>query len=115
MIFPFAKKFDACLLKDYFFSEEEAMTKSQLIKELACKGNISVQEAEIFVRTFIDAMKETLIADGRIEIRGFGSFKMRKYNSYNGRNPRSGECIVVPQKKLPAFRVGKELKEALNE
>ena len=59
-------------------------------------------------------MVEALMKDDRIEIRGFGSFVNRQYDAYQGRNPRTGEIINVGEKKLPFFKVGKELKEDVN-
>jgi integration host factor subunit beta len=60
-------------------------------------------------------MRDTLISGGRIEIRGFGSFVVKEYGAYEGRNPKTGEKIPVPPKKLPFFKVGKELKERIDE
>jgi integration host factor subunit beta len=71
-------------------------------------------KAETVVNTIFDSMIEALMRDDRIEIRGFGSFVNRLYDAYQGRNPRTGEVINVEQKKLPFFKVGKELKEDLN-
>ena len=62
----------------------------------------------------LDSMKESLLEGGRVEIRGFGSFKVKEYGSYAGRNPRTGEKVAVEPKRLPFFRAGKELKEYLN-
>lgn len=90
------------------------MTKADLINRLAEKANITRVKAEIVVNTIFDTMLEALLKDDRIEIRGFGSFVIRKYDSYQGRNPRTGELIKVQEKKLPFFKVGKELKEDIN-
>ena len=90
------------------------MNKSELIKALADQANISLDEATLVVNTFVDSMKESLLEGGRVEIRGFGSFKVKEYGSYAGRNPRTGEKVAVEPKRLPFFRAGKELKEYLN-
>ena len=66
------------------------------------------------VNTFVYSMKDSLLEGGRVEIRGFGSFKVKEYGSYAGRNPRTGENVAVEPKRLPFFRAGKELKEYLN-
>ena len=91
------------------------MNKSQLIRTLAERRSISLEEASTIVNTFFDSIKETLLQDKRVEIRGFGSFKMKHYEGYQGRNPSTGEVVRVQPKRLPFFRVGKDLKEYLNE
>ncbi|MCF8030596.1 MAG: integration host factor subunit beta [Desulfohalobiaceae bacterium] len=91
------------------------MNKSQLIRTLAERRSISLEEASTIVNTFFDSIKETLLQDKRVEIRGFGSFKMKHYEGYQGRNPSTGEVVQVQPKRLPFFRVGKDLKEYLNE
>ena len=90
------------------------MNKSELVKALADQANISLDEATLVVNTFVDSMKDSLLEVGRVEIRGFGSFKVKEYGSYAGRNPRTGEKVAVEPKRLPFFRAGKELKEYLN-
>ena len=90
------------------------MNKSELVKALADQANISLDEATLVVNTFVDSMKDSLLEGGRVEIRGFGSFKVKEYGSYAGRNPRAGEKVAVEPKRLPFFRAGKELKEYLN-
>lgn len=91
------------------------MNKSELIKTLAEETNIPIEDASLAVNTFIDCMKEALVAGDRVEIRGFGSFKMKEYASYAGRNPKTGESVTVIPKRLPFFRAGKELKDFLNQ
>ena len=90
------------------------MNKSELVKALADQANISLDEATLVVNTFVDSMKDSLLEGGRVEIRGFGSFKVKEYGSYAGRNPRTGEKVAVEPKRLPFFRAGKELKQYLN-
>ena len=90
------------------------MTKADLINLVSDKAKITRVKAETVVNTIFDSMIEALMRDDRIEIRGFGSFVNRLYDAYQGRNPRTGEVINVDQKKLPFFKVGKELKEDLN-
>ena len=90
------------------------MNKSELVKALADQANISLDEATLVVNTFVDSMKDSLLEGGRGEIRGVGSFKVKEYGSYAGRNPRTGEKVAVEPKRLPFFRAGKELKEYLN-
>jgi integration host factor subunit beta len=91
------------------------MNKSELIKSLANENALSNEEATIIVETFFDSMKAALTEGSRVEIRGLGSFKIKHYNGYAGRNPKTGKMVEVAPKKLPFFRAGKELKEFLNE
>lgn len=91
------------------------MNKSELIKTLAEEANLAMEDATLVVNTFVDAMKDALIAGDRIEIRGFGSFKVKEYSGYAGRNPKTGESVSVIPKRLPFFRAGKELKEYINQ
>ena len=67
------------------------------------------------VNVFFDSMKQALVEGSRVEIRGLGSFKLKDYEGYVGRNPKTGKSVTVAPKKLPFFRAGKELKEFLNE
>ncbi len=90
------------------------MTKSELIEVLAQEANLTKGRAELVVNTIFDAMVEALQRSEGIEIRGFGSFTVRQYKSYEGRNPRTGEPVHVPPKRLPFFKVGKELRERVN-
>lgn len=87
------------------------MNKSDLIEMLAVKANLANVVADKIVNEVFDSMTDTLVAGERIEIRGFGSFEIRKYESYTGRNPKTGIEVVVNPKKAPFFKVGKELKE----
>ena len=87
------------------------MNKSELIESLAFKRGLSFKKAEEIINTIFDTMTHTLVSGDRIEIRGFGSFVVNEYKAYKGRNPKTGESINVKPKKLPFFKVGKELKE----
>ncbi len=90
------------------------MNKSELIKKLAEKKELHVDEAAVIVNAFVDSIKDSLVTGDRVEIRGFGSFKVKDYQGYTGRNPKTGSLVEVPSKRLPFFRPGKELKEYLN-
>ena len=91
------------------------MTKFQLIQKIMEKSNsLSQQDAKTIVNTVFSAMTNALAKGERIEIRGFGNFTVRIYQSYQGRNPRTGTKVDVAPKKLPFFKVGKELKEKVN-
>ncbi|MBC8018394.1 MAG: integration host factor subunit beta [Verrucomicrobia bacterium] len=86
------------------------MNKSELIEQLASKKNISNKRAEEIVNLVFNSMTGALTEGDRIEIRGLGSFVVKDYGTYTGRNPKTGEPITVNPKKLPFFKVGKELK-----
>jgi integration host factor subunit beta len=90
------------------------MNKSDLMMALKENVNLSRQEAENIVNVFFQSIEDSLGNGGRVEIRGFGSFTVNGYKSYVGRNPKTGERIRVPSKKLPFFKVGKELKEMVD-
>ncbi|HIC85069.1 MAG TPA: integration host factor subunit beta [Desulfobacterales bacterium] len=90
------------------------MNKSQLIEALAKEENLPIKKAEEVVNTVFGEMEKALIRGERIEIRGLGSFKVKYYEGYKGRNPKTGEIIDVAPKRLPFFKVGKELKERVD-
>ena len=87
------------------------MNKSDLITAIAFNTNISMKSSEDVVNAVFDSMMDALVGGDKIEVRGFGSFVIKKYDGYTGRNPKSGEVVAVKAKKLPFFKVGKELKE----
>ena len=91
------------------------MNKSELIRKLSEESNLPMEDAVMIVNTFINSIKDALLAGDRVEIRGFGSFKMKDYNGYTGRNPRTGDCVAVKPKRLPFFRAGKDLKDFINQ
>src|SRR6185369_15220074 len=93
----------------------DAMTKSDLIDVLCETQKLPKGRAELLVQIIFEAMEGALKRGERIEIRGFGSFEIRNYRSYEGRNPRTGVAVAVKPKRLPFFKVGKELKERVNE
>jgi integration host factor subunit beta len=87
------------------------MNKAELIETLKDKNEFTREQADRVVNLFFNEMMRTLANGERVEIRGFGSFSVRRYRAYKGRNPRTGTTIKVDNKKLPFFRCGKELKE----
>ncbi len=91
------------------------MTKSELIEAVAARTKITKSRAELVVNSVFDTMTAALERGDGIEIRGFGSFTVREYSPYDGRNPRTGTAVTVPEKRLPFFKVGKELKALVNE
>ncbi|MGB6067886.1 MAG: HU family DNA-binding protein [Desulfomonilaceae bacterium] len=90
------------------------MNKSDLSKALSKEMDLHIRKAEEIVDKVFDTMARSLVAGDRIEIRGFGSFTVRRYAGYAGRNPKTGEKTVVEAKVLPFFKVGQDLKEGLN-
>jgi integration host factor subunit beta len=90
------------------------MTKSELIDALATRRKIARVTAEEVVNLVFDRMREALAEDERIEIRGFGSFKVRRYPGYVGRNPKTQEAMPVAPKALPKFKVSKQLRAIVN-
>ena len=91
------------------------MKKSEIKRYLSEKFNLQSIQSEKVLDIIIGQMTKALKDNNRVEIRGFGSFFTKRYNSYDGRNPRTGEHVSVPDKKLPHFRPSKELVEKLNE
>ena len=90
------------------------MNKSEIIKALADECSLPAEESTMIVNLFFDSMKKALAGNNRVEILGLGSFKLKNYEGYVGRNPKTGKSVTVAPKKLPFFRAGKELKEYLN-
>jgi len=90
------------------------MTKSDLIDHLCEVEKMPKGRAELLINAIFDCMEASLRRGERIEIRGFGSFEIRNYRAYEGRNPRTGSAVSVKPKRLPFFKVGKELKERVN-
>ncbi|TFY96980.1 integration host factor subunit beta [Ramlibacter rhizophilus] len=91
------------------------MTRSDLVEELAGRfGQLNHRDAEYAVKTILDALSEALVRGHRIEIRGFGSFSVRHRAPRPGRNPRSGEGVLIPEKRVPHFKPGKALREAVD-
>ncbi len=91
------------------------MNKSELIEALAQDIDVPHREAAAITNTVIETMTGALANGESIEIRGFGSFVIKKYDSYEGRNPKTGKKIQVSPKKLPFFKVGKDLREKVNQ
>jgi integration host factor subunit beta len=91
------------------------MTKSELIQAIAARADIPQAQAEIVVDLIFEEMTNALASGRSIEIRGFGSFSPKPYRAYVGHNPRTGTPVHVAPKRLPFFRVGKELRELVAE
>ena len=91
------------------------MNKSDLVERLCQDQKLPRARAELVVDTIFASMEAALAGNERIEIRGFGSFEIRQYEAYDGRNPRTGSIVSVKGKRLPFFKVGKELRCRINE
>jgi integration host factor subunit beta len=90
------------------------MNKLELIQAVKDKTKLSKQEASDVVKLFFDSFTEAMVNGERIEIRGLWSFFIKEYSGYTGRNPKSGEKVQIPAKRLPFFKPGKELKERVD-
>jgi len=90
------------------------MNKAKLIEKVSERAKIPSKATKVVVNTIFDSMTESLEKGERIEIRGFGSFTVREYAAYKGRNPKTGKVVDIPPKRLPHFKVGKELREKVN-
>lgn len=94
------------------------MTKSALIEKIASKVSqdigITKKQTEVVIETVFESIKDALAKGGKVEIRGFGNFKLRSRKARKARNPKTGESVDVPPKKVPYFKVGKELREMIN-
>jgi integration host factor subunit beta len=90
------------------------MTKAELVDEVARVVQLTKKQAETIVNIVFDSIVESLRTGEKIELRGFGSFRLRSRKSRTGRNPKTGEKVEVPSKKIPYFKPGKELKELIN-
>jgi integration host factor subunit beta len=91
------------------------MTRSDIVEELANRfGQLTQRDAEFAVKAILDAMNSALVRGHRIEIRGFGSFSINRRPPRMGRNPRSGESVAIPERRVPHFKPGKALREAVD-
>ena len=94
--------------------EEGPMTKADLIDEVSRLAELTRKDSEVIVETIFDSVVRSLRAGDKIEIRGFGSFRTRQRKPRVGRNPKTGERVEVPAKKIPFFKPSKELKDLVN-
>jgi integration host factor subunit beta len=90
------------------------LTKAELIEELSNVGDLTRKHSEVIVDAVFSSIATALQQGEKIELRGFGSFKLRRRESRTGRNPKTGAGVVVPAKKIPHFKPGKALREMLN-
>ena len=91
------------------------MTKADLVDEVVRVTGVSKKHAEIIVNTVFSSIVEALRSEDKIELRGFGSFRVRRRRPRQGRNPKTGDQVAVPEKRIPYFKPGKELKDLIND
>ena len=91
------------------------MTKAELVEDVARAAELTKKDAERLVEIVFESIIESLNQGEKIELRGFGSFRIRKRNARQGRNPKTGENVSVPAKRIPYFKPSKELKDLVNE
>jgi integration host factor subunit beta len=91
------------------------MTKAELVEQVARSTELTKKHAEIIVNTVFESIVDSLKSGEKIELRGFGSFRIRQRDARIGRNPKTGEKVDVPAKSIPYFKPGKDLREMLNE
>ncbi|MBX3289466.1 MAG: integration host factor subunit beta [Acidobacteria bacterium] len=90
------------------------MTKADLVEKVAAEADMTKKDAEQLVEIVLESIVDSLNAGEKIELRGFGSFRVRERNSRKGRNPKTGEAVDIPAKRVAYFKPGKELKELIN-
>ncbi len=91
------------------------MTKAELVDQVTALGDLTRRDSEVIVETFFAGIVEALHADDKVEIRGFGSFRTRQRNPRTGRNPKTGDKVSVPAKRVPYFKPSKELRDLINQ
>jgi integration host factor subunit beta len=95
--------------------EVETMTKAELVEDVARAAELTKKDAERLVEIVFESIIDTLNQGEKIELRGFGSFRVRERGARRGRNPKTGDPVDIPAKRVPYFKPGKELKELINE
>ena len=90
------------------------MTKAELVDEVYKNSDLNKKDAEVIVQTVLKSIVDSLKSGEKVELRGFGSFRLRNRGPRQGRNPKTGEKVVVPAKQVPYFKPGKELKLLIN-
>jgi integration host factor subunit beta len=91
------------------------MTKADLVDQVTAIGSLTRRDGEVIVETFFEGVIEAVAADDKVEIRGFGSFRTRQRNARTGRNPKTGDKVEVPAKRVPYFKPSKELRDMVNQ
>jgi integration host factor subunit beta len=97
------------------FRRTGGMTKAELVERVAEKINLTKKQTETIVNILLNSITEALSNGDKVELRGFGSFRIRERNPREGRNPKTGETVSIPAKKVPFFKAGKELREMVDD
>ncbi len=90
------------------------MTKAELVDNVADRVNLTKKQTEVIVNILFNSITEALSDGDKVELRGFGSFRIRARNPREGRNPKTGDTVHIPAKKVPFFKAGKELREMVD-
>lgn len=90
------------------------MTKADLVERVSEQIKLTKKQTEVIVNTLFSSITEALTHGDKVELRGFGSFRVRRRNSREGRNPKTGQAVHIPSKKVPFFKAGKELREIVD-
>lgn len=116
LIFLSALVYLVALLERFFNNRDQVMTKSELIEYITEKQNqLTIKDVEMSVKLLLDYMSDILASGERIEIRGFGSFSLHYRAPRTGRNPKTGDAVVLEGKYVPHFKPGKEMRDRVNE
>ena len=102
------------LAQTFLTGETHLMTKAELVEKVAAQINLTKKQTEVVVNTVFQSITESLSQGKKVELRGFGSFRGRSRNARIGRNPKSGDRVDVPAKRVPFFKAGKELRELVD-
>jgi integration host factor subunit beta len=100
--------------RDHCFSVGGFMTKADLVDEMTALGDLTRRDGEVIVETLFDSIIDALKSNDKVEVRGFGSFRSRQRKPRTGRNPKTGESVAVPAKRVPYFKPSKELRDLVN-
>ncbi len=90
------------------------MTKADLVERVSDRIRLTKKQTEVIVNTLFSSITDALTQGDKVELRGFGSFRVRRRNSRDGRNPKTGQAVHIPSKKVPFFKAGKELREMVD-
>ena len=102
------------MLRIIYFFGELRMTKAELVEKVSGKINLTKKQTEVVVNTVFQSITDSLSDGKKVELRGFGSFRIRERNARVGRNPKSGAQVDVPAKRVPFFKAGKDLRELVD-
>lgn len=90
------------------------MTKAELVERVSDRIKLTKKQTELIVNTLFTSITDALTHGDKVELRGFGSFRVRRRQSRDGRNPKTGQSVYIPPKKVPFFKAGKELREVVD-